>query len=84
MEKKILFVNACVRTDSRTLELSHHLLDKLEGVEKEQRTARFVCAIAAVLPDKQVLTTVENMEGYIGYAAEGEKDLDELRSVNRL
>lgn len=31
MEKKILFVNACVRTDSRTLELSHHLLDKLEG-----------------------------------------------------
>ena len=48
------------------------LLDKLEGVEKEQRTARFVCAIAAVLPDKQVLTTVENMEGYIGYAAEGE------------
>ena len=48
------------------------LLDKLEGVAKEQRTARFVCAIAAVLPDKRVLTTVENMEGYIGYTAEGE------------
>ena len=48
------------------------LLDKLEGVPKEARTARFVCAIAAVLPDKQVLTAVESMEGYIGYAAEGE------------
>ena len=28
------------------------LIDKLDGVPKEERTARFVCAIAAVLPDK--------------------------------
>lgn len=48
------------------------LLDKLEGVPKEQRTARFVCAIAAVLPDKSVLTAVETMEGYIGYESAGE------------
>lgn len=48
------------------------LIDKLEGVPKEQRTARFVCAIAAVLPDKLVLTAVESMEGYIGYEAAGE------------
>ncbi len=48
------------------------LLDKLEGVPKEERTARFVCAIAAVLPDKRVLITNEAMEGYIGYHAEGE------------
>ena len=48
------------------------LLDKLEGVPKEERTARFVCAIAAVLPDKRVLVTNEAMEGYIGYHAEGE------------
>ena len=48
------------------------LLDKLDGVPKEQRTARFVCAIAAVLPDKRVLITKEAMEGYIGYHSEGE------------
>lgn len=48
------------------------LIDKLEGVAKEDRTARFVCAIAAVLPSKAVLTAVETMEGYIGYEPEGE------------
>ena len=31
MESKILFINACVRTDSRTKELTRHLLDSLVG-----------------------------------------------------
>ena len=48
------------------------LIDKLEGVPKEERTARFVCAIAAVLPDKESLVVRETMEGYIGYESEGE------------
>jgi XTP/dITP diphosphohydrolase len=48
------------------------LLDRLEGVEQEKRTARFVCAIAAVLPDKTELVTRQTMEGRIGYAPEGE------------
>lgn len=48
------------------------LIDRLEGVEKEQRTARFVCAIAAVLPSKEVLVTRQSMEGYIGWEQEGE------------
>ena len=48
------------------------LIDKLDGVPKEKRTARFVCAIAAVLPDKTELVVRETMEGYIGYAIEGE------------
>ena len=34
-----------------------NLLERMEGVEKEKRTARFVCAIAAVLPDKTVVRT---------------------------
>lgn len=42
------------------------IIDRLAGVPKEGRTARFVCAIAAVLPDKQVLVTRETIEGYIG------------------
>ena len=31
MENKILFINACVRSESRTAELSHHLLNRLDG-----------------------------------------------------
>lgn len=42
------------------------IINRLTGVPKEKRTARFVCAIAAVLPDKQVLVTRETIEGYIG------------------
>jgi XTP/dITP diphosphohydrolase len=48
------------------------LLERLSGVPKEQRTARFVCAIAAVLPDKSEFVTRQTMEGYIGDAPEGE------------
>lgn len=48
------------------------LIDKLDGVPKEERTARFVCAIAAVLPDKTEFVVRETMEGYIGYKADGE------------
>ena len=48
------------------------IIDKLDGVPKEQRTARFVCAIAAALPDGRTMVTRQTMEGYIGYKAEGE------------
>lgn len=48
------------------------ILERLSGVPKEQRTARFVCAIAAVLPDGQVLVTRETIEGYIGEKSAGE------------
>jgi len=49
-----------------------NLIDRLEGVPEEQRTARFVCAIAAVLPDGRVLETKAAMEGRIGYEERGE------------
>ena len=42
------------------------ILDRLAGVPKERRSARFVCAIAAVLPDGQTRVTRETIEGYIG------------------
>lgn len=48
------------------------LIDKLDGVPKEERTARFVCAIGAVLPNKETLVVRETMEGYIGYEIAGE------------
>lgn len=51
---------------------NQNLIDRLEGVEKDKRTARFVCAIAAVLPDGAVLVSRETMEGYIGWKIAGE------------
>lgn len=51
---------------------NQNLLDRLNGVPKEQRTARFVCAIEAVLPDKETLVTRETIEGYIGFEPQGE------------
>ena len=47
------------------------ILDRLEGVPKEKRSARFVCAIAAVLPNKEVLVVRETIEGYIGFEIAG-------------
>lgn len=48
------------------------ILDRLSGVSKEKRTARFVCAIAAALPDGRTLVTRETIEGYIGEKPAGE------------
>lgn len=48
------------------------ILDRLSGVPKEKRTARFVCAIAAALPDGRILVTRETIEGYIGEKPAGE------------
>ena len=31
MKDKILFINACVRPESRTMKLSRHLLNRLDG-----------------------------------------------------
>ena len=47
------------------------LIERLEGVPEEKRTARFVCAIAAVLPDGRELTTRATIEGRIGYEEKG-------------
>lgn len=48
------------------------LLDRLAGVPDEKRTARFVCAIAAVFPDGTKEVVRGTMEGIIGYKIEGE------------
>lgn len=48
------------------------LIDRLDGVPEEKRTARFVCAIAAHLPDGRMLTTRGTIEGIIGYEERGE------------
>ena len=48
------------------------LLDRLEGVPDEERTARFVCAVAAVFPDGTSETVRETIEGRIAHEPAGE------------
>jgi len=47
------------------------IIKRLEGVPDEKRTARFVCAIAAVLPGGKELTVRAAIEGRIGYEEKG-------------
>ncbi len=49
-----------------------NLIERLQGVPDERRTARFVCAIAAVLPGGRELTTRAAIEGRIGYEEKGD------------
>ncbi len=51
---------------------NQYILDKLKDVKWDDRTARFVCAIACVFPDGKYITTEGVMDGYIGYEIEGE------------
>lgn len=57
--------------DTPYSEKNRNLISRLEGVKEKERTARFVCAIACVLPDGGELTTEATIEGRIGYEEKG-------------
>lgn len=48
------------------------IIDKLDGVEGDKRSARFVCAMAAVFPDGTELVERGSMEGRIAYEIKGD------------
>lgn len=48
------------------------LLERLEGVPDEKRTARFVCAVAAAFPDGTTEIVRGTIEGQIGHEIIGE------------
>ena len=48
-----------------------NLIERLEGVEKEDRSARFVCAVSAVFPDGTEKAVRGTIEGYIGWEPMG-------------
>lgn len=51
---------------------NQNLIDRLAGVPDEERTARFVCAIAAAFPDGRECVVRGTIEGMIGYEERGE------------
>ncbi len=57
--------------DTPYLVKNQALLDKLEGVPDDKRTARFVCAISAVFPGGETETVRGTMEGIIGHEIVG-------------
>ena len=50
---------------------NNNLIGRLNGVPDEERTARFVCVIAAAFPNGDILTTKGTIEGIIGYEIKG-------------
>ena len=53
-------------------EKSTNLLRRLNDVAEKERSARFVCAIAAVFPDGETVITRGVIEGRIGYELRGD------------
>lgn len=51
---------------------NQYIIDQLKDAKPEERTARFVCAIACAFPDGRTITTRGTIEGYIGYEERGE------------
>lgn len=51
---------------------NQHIIDKLVDAKEEERTARFVCAIACAFPSGECITTTATIEGYIAHGIAGE------------
>lgn len=51
---------------------NRNFLERLQGVPEEKRTARFVCVIAAAMPDGEIITTKGVIEGRIAQEEKGE------------
>lgn len=49
-----------------------YILDQLKDKKGEDRSARFLCAIACAFPDGKIITREATIEGYIGHEIIGE------------
>lgn len=58
--------------DTSYREKNANIIARLDGVPKEERTARFVCAIAAAFLEGKSETALGTIEGYIGWEERGE------------
>lgn len=51
---------------------NNHIIELLDGVSEEKRTARFVSVIAAAFPNKETITVRATIEGFIAYKQAGQ------------
>ena len=69
---KEIIISARYMGEKTSYEIKNwNLIHRLDGVPEEKRTARFVCVIAAVLPDGRTLTAEGTMEGVIAHEPAG-------------
>lgn len=52
-------------------EKNSYIIEKLKDAKGKERSARFVCAMAAAFPDGEVITCKGTIEGLIGYEQKG-------------
>lgn len=57
--------------DTSYTEKNHYIIDQLKEAKGEERSARFVCAIALALLDGREFVVRDTMEGQIGYEEKG-------------
>ena len=57
--------------DATYHEKNLNIIERIKDAKGEERAARFVCAIAAVLPDGSTLSTIKTMEGRIATEERG-------------
>jgi XTP/dITP diphosphohydrolase len=50
---------------------NNYIIDQLHNIEKERRSARFVCVIACSFPDGNIITRTGIVEGYIAESISG-------------
>ena len=58
--------------DTSYREKNANLIERLANVPDKERSARFVCAVAAVFPGGKILTAEAAMEGRIAYEEHGQ------------
>lgn len=51
---------------------NQYIIDNLKDIAQDKRSARFVCAIACVFPDGEIVTKRATIEGFIGYEMAGD------------
>lgn len=57
--------------DTSYLVKNNYIIDKLKNIDREQRSARFVCVIACSFPGGKTITRTGILEGYIAEKASG-------------
>lgn len=58
--------------DTPYSEKNRIILEKLSDAKEQERTARFVCAMALAVPGEKTIVTQATMEGRIAYESKGE------------